>query len=79
VAWDHVSWPGNNYYLSARITDDGVKAAATDSMYGMTGIQGSYDPISNQYCPPAEFKDWNAVVLQKGIQLSVQNKLIIYP
>ena len=29
VAWDHVSWPGNDFYIGARATDDGVKAAAT--------------------------------------------------
>ena len=32
VAWDHVSWPGNDFYGGARSTDDGVKAAATSSM-----------------------------------------------
>jgi len=30
VAWDHVSWPGNDYWQGSRATDDGVKAAATD-------------------------------------------------
>ena len=30
VAWDHVSWPGNDFYQGARATDDGVKAAATN-------------------------------------------------
>lgn len=23
VAWDHVSWPGNDFYGGARATDDG--------------------------------------------------------
>jgi len=36
VAWDHVSWPGNDFYLGYRSTDDGVKAAATNSMMMMT-------------------------------------------
>jgi hypothetical protein len=31
VAWDHVSWPGNDYFGGSRCTDDGVKAAATSS------------------------------------------------
>ena len=79
VAWDHVSWPGNDFYIGTRSTDDGVKAAATNSMYGMTGIQGSYDPICKQYRPPAGFSNWNAVILQKGIQLTVTNNLVIYP
>ena len=32
VAWDHVSWPGNDFYAGQRKTDDGVKAAATTAM-----------------------------------------------
>ena len=30
VAWDHVSWPGNDFFAGSRCTDDGVKAAATE-------------------------------------------------
>ena len=52
VAWDHVSWPGNDYYAGARSTDDGVKAAATDSMKHITGIEGAYDNRSFKYLPP---------------------------
>ncbi len=32
VAWDHFSWPGNDFFANARQTDDGVSAAATNSM-----------------------------------------------
>ena len=67
VAWDHVSWPGNDYWIGAasslaicdaftrgmhmmltmigpvrpgkRCTDDGVKAAATDTMRALTGVE----------------------------------------
>lgn len=42
VAWDHVSKPGNDYWGGARQTDDGVKAAATDTMPVLTGISGVY-------------------------------------
>jgi hypothetical protein len=31
VAWDHVSWPDNDFFAGSRCTDDGVKAAATNS------------------------------------------------
>ena len=41
VAWDHVSRPGNDFFGGARATDDGVKAAATDSMRTLTGIAGT--------------------------------------
>ncbi|MAA78614.1 MAG: hypothetical protein CL916_05095, partial [Deltaproteobacteria bacterium] len=29
VAWDHFSWPGNDFFANSRQTDDGVSAAAT--------------------------------------------------
>lgn len=32
VAWDHFSWPGNDFFANARQTDDGVSSAATSSM-----------------------------------------------
>lgn len=32
VAWDHFSWPGNDFFCNARQTDDGVSAAATSVM-----------------------------------------------
>ena len=67
VAWDHVSWPGNDFYLGARATDDGVKAAATDSMYAITGIPGHYDPATHCYLPPAPFKTWLDVIKAKGL------------
>jgi hypothetical protein len=38
VAWDHVSWPGNDFFTNSRYTDDGVSAAASNSMEIVTGI-----------------------------------------
>lgn len=61
VAWDHVSWPGNDFFINSRCTDDGVKAAATDSMFRITGIQGKYDRKTNKYLPPKELGDWRNV------------------
>lgn len=52
VAWDHVSWPGNDFYGGSRCTDDGVKAAATSSMQVITGAEGQYDPVRYAYQPP---------------------------
>lgn len=65
VAWDHVSWPGNDFYIGSRCTDDGVKAAATDAMALISGVTGRYDHQRTQYLPPAPFRDWNGVV-QEG-------------
>lgn len=73
VAWDHVSWPGNDFYGGVRATDDGVKAAATDSMLAMTGVEGRYDPRSYQYCPPAPFRTWEALVLKQGLKMRVDD------
>ena len=62
VAWDHVSWPGNDFFAGSRATDDGVKAAATDSMFVLTGIEGQYDLGQGNYKPPQSYSNWQAVV-----------------
>ena len=69
VAWDHVSWPGNDYFGGSRCTDDGVKSAATDSMAVMTGIEGHYDPRYGAYLPPAPYRNWDEVVRQNRLRL----------
>lgn len=70
VAWDHVSWPGNDYFGGNRCTDDGVKAAATNSMAILTGFEGHYDPHRGAYLPPGPYRTWNDVVQQNGLRLS---------
>jgi hypothetical protein len=77
VAWDHVSWPGNDFYGGARATDDGVKAAATDSMRVITGIAGAYDPHRHAYVPPKPFSTWGQVVADKHIPLLASDRLRI--
>lgn len=62
VAWDDVSWPGNDFFGGLRATDDGVKAAATNSMAVLTGIEGQYDPRRGEYQPPPPYRNWEAVV-----------------
>ncbi len=69
VAWDHVSWPGNDFFAGSRATDDGVKAAATDSMRGLTGVEGRYDASSAAYLPPAPYRTWEEVVTKNGLRL----------
>ena len=78
VAWDHVSWPGNDFYIGSRATDDGVKAAATDSMFKMTGIKGKYDSLENKYLPPVRFKYWQDVIKEYQIKLHIDDNLYIY-
>ncbi len=79
VAWDHVSWPGNDFYTGSRSTDDGVKAAATDAMYLLTGIEGKYDISSNRYNPPPKYKNWQEVVFRNRILIEVKENFIVYP
>lgn len=77
VAWDHVSWPGNDFYINSRATDDGVKAAATNSMYVMTGIEGRYNPKSYCYEPPAPYQNWNQVILKHQLNLKLKDNLLV--
>jgi hypothetical protein len=79
VAWDHVSWPGNDFYIGSRATDDGVKAAATSSMATMTGIEGRYSPASGTYAPPSPYRNWEAVVRDNGLQLELAGRFSIMP
>ncbi len=62
VAWDHVSWPGNDFHIDSRTTDDGVKAAATDVLAVLTGVQGNYSKNSGTYQPPVPYSNWAEVV-----------------
>ncbi len=77
VAWDHVSWPGNDYYVGSRVTDDGVKAAATDTMRVITGQLGVYDPVQTKYLPPEKYSNWRDVVYDKGVSLKAVNRIFI--
>jgi hypothetical protein len=77
VAWDHVSWPGNDFYLGSRATDDGVKAAATDLMAHMTGYVGRYEMSSCSYEPPEGYHSWNEVIERNRLEL-VLSQLRIY-
>ncbi len=79
VAWDHVSWPGNDFYIGSRSTDDGVKAAATSSMAVITGIEGQYDASTNTYDPPEQNADWEMVVRENGVQIDVKDNLVVLP
>ena len=79
VAWDHVSWPGNDFFGGSRATDDGVKAAATDSMHALTGVEGRYCLKTNRYMPPAEYASWGDVVERTGCKLEITKNLLVLP
>lgn len=79
VAWDHVSWPGNDYYGGSRATDDGVKAAATSAIGAMTGVEGRYSPAEHGYLPPAPFRTWGELVLKKGLRIETKGRLRVDP
>lgn len=73
VAWDHVSWPGNDFFAGVRATDDGVKAAATDSMLQLTGYEGEYCKFRNAYRPSSEYGTWGELVEQHSLRISLAN------
>jgi hypothetical protein len=75
VAWDHVSWPGNDFYGSSRATDDGVKAAATSSMFAMTGVEGQYDRHTHRYMPPVGIGSWDQVVRERNLRFAIDGRL----
>ena len=77
VAWDHVSWPGNDFFGGARSTDDGVKAAATDSMFTLTGFRGRYNASTNTYAPPAGVGTWEELVIQNRLQLRATENVMV--
>ena len=75
VAWDHVSWPGNDFYVGSRVTDDGVKAAATNSMAVMTGVEGYYNDQTFTYDPPMDYGTWENVVRKDRLQIHVKDNM----
>jgi len=77
VVWDHVSWPGNDYYVGSRATDDGVKAAATDTMRKMTGVAGQYDAAQAKYLPPSGYYNWRDVVYDREIKLKASGYVFV--
>jgi hypothetical protein len=68
VAWDHVSWPGNDFFGGTRCTDDGVKAAATNSMAVVTAVAGRYSWERTAYLPPEPCSTWGELVRARGIE-----------
>lgn len=73
VAWDHASYPGNDFFGNSRMTDDGVSAAATNSMECVTGIRGYY--AGGQYAPPRGYESWDDVVSDNGIRLIAKDNV----
>ncbi|QQL43937.1 hypothetical protein [Sulfuriroseicoccus oceanibius] len=79
VAWDHVSWPGNDFFGGSRCTDDGVKSAATNAMHALTGIEGEYCDITHAYLPPQPHHTWEEVVRAEHLRLKVADRHLVYP
>lgn len=65
VAWDHVSWPGNDFNAGSRATDDGVKAAATSALNSLIEIEGQYEPTHHAYLPPAPTNTWSELLVNR--------------
>lgn len=70
VAWDQFSWPGNDFWPGSRATDDGVKAASTNTMAVITGVQGTYNSKNGSYEPPKEYIHWQQLAKSKQLQFT---------
>lgn len=70
VAWDHFSWPGNDFWPGARATDDGVKAASTNTMAVLTGSAGRYDAATGSYLPPMGYANWQQFAQHHKLQFN---------
>ena len=80
VAWDHVSWVTNDLIRGGRITDDGVKGSATDTLTMVTGYPGSYD-TSNlhlpKYSPQGDYVNWEQCIIEQGLSFGAKNRLYV--
>lgn len=76
VAWDHFSWPGNDYYDGVRSTDDGVKAAATNVMQLTTGKPGEYSKEKRRFMIKGDpLGTWRSIA--KKTQLVSQGRTFV--
>lgn len=79
VAWDHCSWPTNDNIVGTRITDDGVKGAASNTLEIILGYPGHYD-ASNAVMPMFKAKDyrtWEECIFTEGLRLPALNRLYV--
>lgn len=70
VAWDHLSFPGNDFFKMSRSTDDGVKAAATSSMTSLLGSNGHYDTTAYKYFPDATNVVWEELAIRVTLEFN---------
>ena len=69
----------SDFFVGSRATDDGVKAAATDSMKSITGIEGKYDDSICEYRPPGDYQNWEDVVKCNDLQLQITDNFKVLP
>ncbi|APS55922.1 hypothetical protein [Piscirickettsia salmonis] len=70
VAADAFSHAGTDFFRLSRKTDEGVKAAATDSMTQFSGIPGKYDKTSGKYLPEEKNTTWRRLFKREDFELS---------
>lgn len=76
VAWDQVSLPGNDFWAGSRQTDDGIAAAATDSMNAFATVEGFYDKRFNKFVMPNGNYNWQ----DKAQPIIItENLMVVYP
>lgn len=77
VSWDPVSWPGNDYYLGHRRTDDGVKSAATNAMTLFTTHKGTYQKDRYIPCGWPEKTVWQEIIDHYHLRFDVSKKIFV--
>jgi len=75
VAWDHVSLPGNDFWAGSRATDDGVAAAATDSMNAFASEDGFYDKERKMFTRKNGSVRWEEVAIH--LQVDAQRNFFV--
>lgn len=75
VAWDHVSWPGNDFIAGSKWTDDGIAAGGTNLMKKLMGADGHYDKQTGKYLPPNGYLTWAEYATKNNIKLYVKDNI----
>jgi len=77
AAWEPTCWPGDSFWGGARASDEGAKAAATDVLRALTGIEGQYDPQRHAYQPPPPYRTWEQLARNQPVSLRIGDNLQI--
>lgn len=77
VAWDPVSFPGNEANKGERWTDDGVKAMATNAIAKILGISGNfYNNLTHTFLPQG-MTSWLPIINKNKITMKAGTVIVV--